>query len=61
MAEQKMKSLHVCVCLRGIQRMHAEIQYVCGVFRGCSWTGCIIDVLLALPGSCSLIARGLRD
>ena len=35
--------------------MFVYVMCVCGVFSGCSWTGCIIDVLLALPGSCSLI------
>lgn len=39
---------YVCVFER-------DTEHVCGEFSGCSWTGCIIDVLLALPGSCSLI------
>ena len=51
----------IYVCLRVIQSMHVCVCDACvcvcgcGVFSGCSWTGCIIDVLLALPGSCSLI------
>lgn len=28
---------------------------VCRVFSGCSWTGCIMEAVLALPGRCSLI------
>lgn len=43
--------VRVCtVCVFG-----SDTEHVCGEFSGCSWTGCIIDVLLALPGSCSLI------
>lgn len=42
---------------RGVEgeSVHVSACIVCRVFSGCSWTGCIMEAVLALAGRSSLI------